>query len=80
MSIPFRKLSSLKSIGCSEWSVTFQRTDPAREERREHPVPAGGQQGRPQREASRAARRLPRPRAELAGALRGDQRQDQGEC
>lgn len=53
-----------------------QRADPAREERREHPVPAGGQQVGPGRQAARAAGRVPRARRALAGALRRDLRQD----
>lgn len=53
-----------------------QGTDPAGEERREHPVPAGGQQVGPGGQAARAAGRVPRARAALAGALRRDLRQD----
>lgn len=62
----------------SRW-CSFQGADPPREERREHPVPAGGQQVGPGRQAPRAAGRVPRARAALAGALRRDQRQDQGQ-
>lgn len=63
----------------------MQRTDPPREERREHSIPAGGQQVGPGGEAARAAGHVPRARRRLAGALRGDQRQDtrqrgQGTC
>lgn len=54
----------------------MQGADSPREERGEHPVPAGGQQVGPGREAPRAAGRMPRARASLAGALRRDLRQD----
>lgn len=70
---------NLKEMTC------FQRTNTAREKRREHTVPAGRQQVGPRRQAARAAGGVPRARRALAGALRRDLRQDprqrrQGAC
>ncbi|CAH4028136.1 unnamed protein product [Pieris brassicae] len=52
------------------------RANSAREERRQHPFPAGRQQVGPRRQAPGAARRLPGARRRVARALRRDLGQD----
>ena len=58
-----------------------QGADFAGEEWRAHPLPAGGQQGGPERRAAAGARgHRHRPSAAVGRALRGDLRQNQGQC